>query len=1234
MPTAPSKALPIPPPLLPSKPADTITAAINEGENDTGVEVKEEGGEGGEEEEEEDPSTSSSPPLYSVAVNSDGEEIDGEGEDEEVADEEAAKAAAEKEEEERRKKKAAEDEDLAKIKPESLIYTKKEIGLLQDVLDVFIEKSPAAIELMFEKVGKEKLDEFANALVTLTFAHSTTLALVLYFVGEEFARNGHSEGGIKVLFRENSVASKMLKAYIQHVGGQYLQELLGGLIRDVCYVEQKVSFEIDPSRAEGGAAEVERNLAQLLAKLEAVMGRITSGSMVARMPQGIRAIAAYFAESSRRYWPDKPSDILLGSFLMLRYINPAIAAPETAGLLPRSGRYAGQPLTPRARRNLLLITKVLQNMSNGVLFTQKEQYMLPLNPFLQAYTPRLQRYYQSIVAAAGACSTNLVVDSDIAAPGPREAYDLHRLLFAARDEVAHLLTGTADRARLDALLDALGPYTRKASFPRVIGAEPAAQARVRQLLAKYNDAPVFVAPYETAPEPVTSLAIYASRNPESSTSSITTTSTVTLPPIGGDNSNNNSGVCNNEDDDDDDDEAAAASGDNVVIVGSNRVFVVRKKPLKGSILKCGGHLLDLTEIRSRTPRELTFTFKTFSITGFCDASSEVIECAVRAYMANFACAPPAQRFRVAIAPPPRAEAIASTLAAAEAAAADAAAHTRGCAGLLGTYMSLCDYYGQPANESVCWDLENLYENDATLDLRRFGFDEGAEQEELVPLFHALRYDSHFTGLASDGVRLKGAPSAVVLQLGETLRLNSSLTSLTIADAALPDKAAVVLFDALTASAAAACAITALDVSGNAIEEKGAAALGRFVCARAAKSSSGGGKDSGLVSLNVEDALTSTKAVAALGTELVKSVRATLRTLNVSQNKIGDAYAEIGAFLQSPGGGAEIVDLDISGTFLTGQKLTGLLHAIAKGCKRLARLGAANVKFSKPEDLLFISQMLISNNTLRDLDLAGSLPSARFLGDLISCAPADAALRISIADNTFSESAALFYQVLPKVQTLAHLDLSNTDLGDDGVFHVAENLTLNTALRSLNISGCFRADKRPRLEAIHALEKLVNSDCPLEALYIAGGQKTAQQIGKFLPQLLQAFRTNKTIATLDVSAHAAGPRGALAMSKLLMINKTLTDIRMEQNNIGVNGLSVLAQSLKASHSVVSFPLPIIDIASMLSGSSSAVQKKIHTLCVEIEKSVISNNSSNSSSSSVGNTTTSNSSNNNNNNGNRK
>lgn len=302
--------------------------------------------------------------------------------------------------------------------------------LLQDIQTLLITSEPQAIDYMFQQLAKEDVEAFIGATLNLTFARSTTLKLVRHFVEEEFKRHGSGEAeAANTLFRENSIASKILKAYLQRVGQSFLLDLLGSIETEVCIREQKVSYEIDPQFVPD-EQERERNQELLIAKIEKFLNVITSHSMVVKMPPGIRIIAAYFDEFANIYCHDMKADALIGGFLMLRYINPAIMTPDLAGLLP-----PGKQVTPKVRRNLLLVTKVLQNMSNGLLFTKKEPYLMALNPWLELNTPRLQRSFREIVKAASSCSTNLVIDSDVCSATVTDLQIVHQVIFAFSDGI-------------------------------------------------------------------------------------------------------------------------------------------------------------------------------------------------------------------------------------------------------------------------------------------------------------------------------------------------------------------------------------------------------------------------------------------------------------------------------------------------------------------------------------------------------------------------------------------------------------------------------------------------------------------------------------------------------------------------------------------------------------------------------------------------------------------------------
>jgi len=80
----------------------------------------------------------------------------------------------------------------------------------------------------------------------------------------------------------------------------------------------------------------------------------------------------------------------IGGFIFLRFFCPAISSPEAYGILE-------EPPTPQARRLLILITKVLQNLSNDVEFGSKEPYMAKMNDFIQSNRQKLVAFYEKLV---------------------------------------------------------------------------------------------------------------------------------------------------------------------------------------------------------------------------------------------------------------------------------------------------------------------------------------------------------------------------------------------------------------------------------------------------------------------------------------------------------------------------------------------------------------------------------------------------------------------------------------------------------------------------------------------------------------------------------------------------------------------------------------------------------------------------------------------------------------------
>ena len=99
----------------------------------------------------------------------------------------------------------------------------------------------------------------------------------------------------------------------------------------------------------------------------------------------------------------------MGGFLFLRYICPSILAPHLCGLLDGTSLKKKalkkmahvipflEPPLPTAQRQLILVAKVVQNLSNNTLPGAKEAYMQRLNDFITNNQTDLQAFFDEIL---------------------------------------------------------------------------------------------------------------------------------------------------------------------------------------------------------------------------------------------------------------------------------------------------------------------------------------------------------------------------------------------------------------------------------------------------------------------------------------------------------------------------------------------------------------------------------------------------------------------------------------------------------------------------------------------------------------------------------------------------------------------------------------------------------------------------------------------------------------------
>jgi neurofibromin 1 len=114
-----------------------------------------------------------------------------------------------------------------------------------------------------------------------------------------------------------------------------------------------------------------------------------NASSAARLPNAVRGmLGSLRLLVNQRFGPDV-ANTAIGAVLFLRFICPAIAAPDAFQVVD------GQ-LSKDDRRACVLVSKVIQNLANGVRFGQKEEFMEPMNAFIDRQTPAYNAFIQEI----------------------------------------------------------------------------------------------------------------------------------------------------------------------------------------------------------------------------------------------------------------------------------------------------------------------------------------------------------------------------------------------------------------------------------------------------------------------------------------------------------------------------------------------------------------------------------------------------------------------------------------------------------------------------------------------------------------------------------------------------------------------------------------------------------------------------------------------------------------------
>lgn len=255
-----------------------------------------------------------------------------------------------------------------------------------------------------------------------------------YYLLKLIARSAKEEvdgvTSIQEYLRGNFFWAKLLTNYTRSPRDRkYLRELLGPLIQLNIIEDPALDLESDPMQIYRSAInneelrtgrpsqrplDIPREIAikdpetrdmfidhlrdlreiadQFLLALEALLHK---------MPYGIRFICQQVFEALIQHFPREPQHHLLrivGNWLWKFYLQPALTAPETMGVVEKQ-------LTPLQRRNLSEVAKVLSQVASGKLFGGENIYLQPLNAYVADAIERITLTFSNIISVPDAEST-------------------------------------------------------------------------------------------------------------------------------------------------------------------------------------------------------------------------------------------------------------------------------------------------------------------------------------------------------------------------------------------------------------------------------------------------------------------------------------------------------------------------------------------------------------------------------------------------------------------------------------------------------------------------------------------------------------------------------------------------------------------------------------------------------------------------------------------------------------
>eukprot|EP01027_Heterolobosea_sp_BB2_P009318 GEZU01013749.1.p1 GENE.GEZU01013749.1~~GEZU01013749.1.p1 ORF type:complete len:1370 (-),score=732.55 GEZU01013749.1:189-4298(-) len=275
-------------------------------------------------------------------------------------------------------------------------------------------------------IQQEQLDSFLETVILTLygFAFSSReeyLILNLFKLALDYEVGAiPSIGGF---LESNPVVTKMVLTYGSRLQGkEFLKESLYPLIKPIID-DQDLNLEINPVKImkdmisadeikKGVKSSIKQNdvtneiamanpevvkiLNERVAKLKELCDKVLNGIIAAKnaIPYGLRWVCKHLATILKKKYPESTDTVIMtviGYLVYYRFMNPAIIQPDAYEL-------TSAMINQVTRRNLVLVAKILQNLTNNSLFgsASLEKFMEVFNPYITENSAKVTAFFQDV----------------------------------------------------------------------------------------------------------------------------------------------------------------------------------------------------------------------------------------------------------------------------------------------------------------------------------------------------------------------------------------------------------------------------------------------------------------------------------------------------------------------------------------------------------------------------------------------------------------------------------------------------------------------------------------------------------------------------------------------------------------------------------------------------------------------------------------------------------------------